>query len=100
MVCPVDSVLDLAVISVPEEAETLPEDCEPVWQEEETLRMMDLVEDELILAIPQIPMHRPGACAIGWENPDPDELEHQEQDGESDASNPFSVLKGLKSDNE
>lgn len=95
---PVDSALNLAVISVPDEAERLPEACEPVWLEAETLRMMDLVEEELILAIPQIPMHVPGACSTGWEDPDLDEVAQQGQDDGSDLSNPFSVLKGLKSD--
>ena len=97
---PVDTDLDLAVITVPEEAEKLPDGCEPVWMEEETLRMLDVVEDELILAIPQIPMHLPDACSTDWENPNLDEIADQDEKDASDTTNPFAVLKGLRSDKE
>lgn len=100
MVLPVAVVLDLAVIQVPEEADRLPESCDPVWVEEDTLRLLDLVEDELILAIPQVPKHDPDTCGIGGNIPLNGETAGQEQeDDASDKPNPFAVLAGLKSDN-
>lgn len=99
MVVPVSAVLDLAVVQVPEEAERLPESCDPVWVEEDTLRLLDLVEDELILAIPQVPRHEPDTCRIESNNPTNGETADQEQeDNASDKPNPFAVLAGFKSD--
>lgn len=97
MIYPVDAGLDLAVVKVPEEADTLPESCDPVWVEEDTLRLLDLVEDELILAIPQVPRHEEHACSIDWNNP-ADEVQDEQEDDLSDKPNPFAVLAGLKSD--
>lgn len=99
MTLPVDALLDLAVIQVPEEAERLPESCDPVWVEEDTLRLLDLVEDELILAIPQVPRHEPDLCRMADAHPVNGEATDQEQeDDASDKPNPFAVLAGLKSD--
>lgn len=99
MVLPVDAELDLAVIQVPEEADRLPESVDPVWVEEDTLRLLDLVEDELILAIPQVPRHEPDVCGIGDYIPVQEEVPSQEQEeNASDKPNPFAVLAGLKSD--
>lgn len=96
---PVDAVLNLAVVEVPEEADRLPDDVEPVWVEEDRLRLMDLVEDELILEIPQVPRHEDGLCETGWESaPDAVETAEDQQAGESDRPNPFAVLAGIKSD--
>ncbi len=95
---PVTAELDLAVIKVPEEAEHLPDSCEPVWVEEETLRLLNLVEDELILAIPQVPRHEDDACDVDWENPVDDIQAEQEDDLSDKKPNPFAVLAGLKSD--
>lgn len=95
----VDSELDLAVIQVPEEAERLPEDVDPVWVEEDTFRLMDLVEDELILAIPQVPRHEYGQCETGWQpETTGDEAVADRQTDESDKPNPFAVLAEIKSD--
>ncbi|AKH19619.1 YceD family protein [Sedimenticola thiotaurini] len=99
LVLPVDAVLDLAVIQVPEEADRLPESVDPVWVEEDTLRLLDLVEDELILAIPQVPRHEPDDCGTGSYTPAQEEMVSQgQEDDASDRPNPFAVLAGLKSD--
>lgn len=97
MICPVDAELDLAVVKVPEEADTLPDSCDPVWVEEDSLRLLDLVEDELILAIPQAPRHEENSCNMDWNNPI-DELQDKQEDDLSDKPNPFAILAGLKSD--
>jgi len=101
IVLPVDVELDLAVIEVPEEADRLPDEVEPVWIEGDTLRLMDLVEDELILAIPQVPRHEDGQCETDWQSK-PAEVKPDEarREDESDKPNPFAALAALKSEKE
>jgi uncharacterized protein len=45
----------LAVVESFEEQEQLPEHYEPVMAEQSQVAMLDLVEDELLLALPQVP---------------------------------------------
>lgn len=97
VIYPVDAELDLAVIRVPEEADTLPESCDPVWVEEDSLRLLDLVEDELILAIPHVPRHEEDACDVGWKNP-VEEVQAEQENDLSGKPNPFAVLAGFKSE--
>ena len=92
---PVDATLDLAVIEVPAEAETLPGSCEPVLVEDGRLRLLDIIEEELLLAVPQVPRHEAGVCAGAAQGAvagqDGDDTEHTEV-----PDNPFAVLSGMK----
>ena len=93
---PVDSKLDLVVIEVPAEAERIPATCEPVIAEDGRLSVLDLIEEELLLAIPQIPMHDAKDCSM-----DRIETIDDRQKGsrnESETVNPFAILSNLKSD--
>ncbi len=54
----VDSPVSLGVVTSIEEGDRLPEAFEPLLLEEERIPFSDIVEDELILAIPDIPKHR------------------------------------------
>ncbi len=85
----VDTQMELAVIEVPEEAELLPVECDPVW-----------VEDELILSIPQVPVHGQGECPVELDFESAENLDDfQAQADETDReNNPFAVLAGLKSE--
>ena len=94
---PVDARVRLAVIEVAAEAERLPEEYEPVLIEEDRLRLLDLVEEELLLAIPQIPRHETGQCGIAIESVDP---AASDQEADTRPANPFAVLASLKSDNQ
>lgn len=68
-------------VSGPDEAETL--------VVEGPLLLNELAEDELLLAMPMIPMHAEGTCAAP--------REHDEAPPEAvEKPNPFSVLRGLK----
>ena len=99
MLLPVDISLDLAVIEVPEEAERLPEETEPVQVEDGLIRLLDLVEEELILAIPQVPMHAREQCSTESADAMKDAAESSEQESVSETSdNPFAVLADLKKD--
>lgn len=79
---------ELAVVSSDEAAGSLPQSLDPVVVEHGTLSIADLVEDELILALPLAPMHQTGPCA--------EAAESGESEQRGDGENPFSVLKGLK----
>ncbi|MBS1211782.1 MAG: metal-binding protein [Proteobacteria bacterium] len=54
---PVNSRTTLAVVKSIDEANLLPESLEPLLMEEETIGLADLVEQELVLAVPPIPQH-------------------------------------------
>lgn len=56
--------------------------------------IIDLIEDELILTVPQFAMHAVGQCEIKTEFADPDDV--QSAQGE-EKINPFSILTQLKS---
>ena len=96
----IDSEINLAVIEVAEQAERIPDECDPVQAEDGLVRLLDIVEDELILAIPQVPMHEPNKCALVYDNSASDEIPELSQDSETAGSNPFAVLAQLKSKQE
>lgn len=96
MTLPVDARLDLVVIQVPAEAERIPEECEPVVAEDGALRIVDLVEEELLLAIPLVPMHAQEVCSIRTSGGD--ENEQMGDQEERNTENPFAILSSLKAD--
>lgn len=55
--------LSLAVVAGLDEADGLLEGYEPLLVTEGRIRLCDLIEDELLLALPQIPRHEGGSCA-------------------------------------
>jgi uncharacterized protein len=57
------------------------------------LDLIQLVEDEFILGLPQIPMHDPVDCSVKSDNMVFGEIP---DDVENDKPNPFDVLKNLK----
>jgi len=93
----VDSNVSLAMVEGYSEAEALPDRYDPVLVADTGVDPLRLVEDELLLALPQVPRHAPGQpCAGGkW-------LEEQAsvppEGGTADVktSNAFSVLAELK----
>jgi len=75
----------LAAITRAEQADELPEHYDPLLIEDPLVRPRDLIEDELLLAVPLIPKHPSehcgGAAAIA-----------DEASGEQARANPFAVL--------
>lgn len=72
--------------------EQIPGELEPILVEDGQVNLLALLEDEVMLALPQIPRHAGSECqrlqkpeSVNNENPRPQERE-----------NPFSVLAGLK----
>lgn len=57
-----DADIALALVKGLDEAGELPDDYDPLMLEERLIRSRDLLEDELLLGIPQIPMHPAGLC--------------------------------------
>ena len=90
---PVLATLDLALVSGLDEAGLLPEDLDPLLVPAEHLRLADLIEDELLLALPQIPRHELGDCPAGgrgWTS----EVAGQPV---AEGPHPFAMLGNLKS---
>ena len=58
--------------------------------EDEVVRPVDIIEDELLLLIPQLPMHSDPVCIIETEFGDGQPRQEQERE------NPFAVLASLK----
>jgi uncharacterized protein len=82
----------LGLIVREEEEAGLPEGYEPLMVENDHLRPADVIEDELLLALPLIPV-KPGAAEseLVWSS-GPD----IEPEPEPERENPFSVLGRLK----
>jgi uncharacterized protein len=76
----------LGIVSSNEEIDRLPDGYEPILVTGEPLRTFDVVEDEVLLAVPVIPLHEGvDSCESGYVNQPRAEKE-----------NPFSVLEKLK----
>lgn len=89
-----DTECDVGFVASDEAAKNLPRHYEPVILDDEALDLHALIEDELLLALPVVPMHPMGTCQHppGYQ---PDEAEPEE---EAEKPNPFSVLAKLKRD--
>jgi uncharacterized protein len=55
--CPLDVAVSLGLVRNEAAADRLPDEYEPLLVAEGFIRVSDLVEDELLLALPQIPRH-------------------------------------------
>ncbi|PRB82216.1 YceD family protein [Pseudomonas sp. MYb185] len=94
VVLALDTECDVGFVASDEAAKNLPRHYEPVIVDEEALDLHALIEDELLLALPAVPMHPMGTCQHppGYQ---PDTAEPEE---EAERPNPFSVLAKLKRD--
>lgn len=81
--------LDLRLVSSEEEEERLMQDCEPYWVQDDELALRELLEDELLLALPMLP--RCDSCENIVNGAAP-AVPEQEPRRES----PFAALKKLK----
>ena len=89
---PVDKDFKLGLVTSLEQADRLSSDCEPLLLKDEKVLLNDLVEDELLLALPDFPRHN-NDCM-------PEEKDKEttinNNDKQLNANNPFSVLADLK----
>ncbi len=84
----VDIPVNLGVVSSREQADRLAEEFDPLWLEEDRLALKDIVEDEILLALPDFPKHQTQCLARGSEPPAADVATRSD--------NPFSILAQLK----
>jgi uncharacterized protein len=92
---PVKANLALAFVEGMDQAGQLPDRLDPCLVEDGGVSFRDLIEDELLLALPQVAMHAAGACpnlAAGRSDDKPVTAEGRSGD------NPFAVLAELKRD--
>jgi uncharacterized protein len=89
----VDSPIRLAVVQSLDEADILPEDFEPLLLEEDAMPLADIIQDELLLALPPIPQHE--QCDA-WAEPAP---QAPIMVAPAPRENPFAVLAALKKQN-
>lgn len=87
----IDLAFKLAVVSSLEEADKLEIDCEPLLLDGEKISLNDLIEDEILLAIPDYPKHGYD-CIPRHRSKDP----AFDDNGQTETNNPFSVLAKLK----
>lgn len=88
------STLSLAVVFSDAEAERLPPELDPLLCGDEPLSVVDLVEEELLLLLPQEAKHASGICAEqhAWQSGD----DAAPASGSATEGNPFGVLEQLK----
>jgi uncharacterized protein len=96
----IDSASLLVVVSGPEEAARLPDEVDPLLVDGDAgLALRSLIEDELILAIPPAPVHRPDECAVSLDDLNAAHAGIPESEGAED-EHPFAALAGLKRDSD
>ena len=83
----------LAVVDGPDEAERLPDGLEPLLTDEGRVALRALVEDELILSVPNAPRHTAEDCAIDLTRINDGAVG---ADVVPQAPSPFAVLAALK----
>ncbi|WP_221795053.1 YceD family protein [Oceanobacter mangrovi] len=87
----VDSQFSLGLVFDDEQAKQLPRSLEPVEMDENgILDLWEVVEDEVLLALPMFPMHSESECRI--QQPEPENT----TSGNEKRPNPFDVLAQLK----
>jgi uncharacterized protein len=59
---PLSSESRVGLVESMEQADRLPADAEPVWIEDRKVDLDEIVEEELLLALPLVPLHEPGAA--------------------------------------
>lgn len=93
----VSSKVQLGIVPTREAAEHLPDNYEPLVRDEETT-IVSLLEDELILALPIVTMHKIEDCPMGkaFSKKMADDRETEQDDASTGRSNPFAVLAQLK----
>ncbi|MFM8333478.1 MAG: YceD family protein [Candidatus Methylumidiphilus sp.] len=84
----VRSEVRLGVVKTIAEADLLPESYEPLLLEGDTIPLADIVQEELLLAVPSIPQHAQCGPAV----PAPQEMAMEP----AKRPNPFAVLAKLK----
>jgi len=86
----INSEFLLGLVASDEQAAQLPRQYEPVLVENDHLALIPVIEDELLLSLPQVVYHEEGDCPVSR-----DQLQSGAE-AEMERHNPFSVLGALK----
>jgi uncharacterized protein len=89
---PVNASIGLALIRRDEEADALPDHLDPWLVADDRVQPLEMIEDELLLAIPQIPRHPSGSCRAR-SDPGPDA---SIIGGADEPRQPFAILATLR----
>jgi len=95
MTLPISIEMDLGIVASDEAVKRLPEYYEPLIVGDKPLSVAEMVEEEIMLALPAVPRHEPGVCVAA--NTASGERPEDGNDKESSSNNPFAVLARLKS---
>ena len=95
---PIKIDFQVAFVRTEDEMERLPEGYEATLIDNTTMMLSDIIEDEILLALPSIPKHLDESCS-----PDNIEVDWGSQKNEPDTEseereNPFDILASLKTD--
>ena len=90
---PIHSECDYAVVKEGANTQSVPQGYDVLELGEDPLDLLALVEEELLLALPIVPMHDPKDCQQPAGH-----IEPESSEDEVTRSNPFSVLAQLKRD--
>ncbi|TCT20827.1 YceD family protein [Thiobaca trueperi] len=99
VVIEIDVPLRLGLLHTEQAVESLADDLDPLVVGDEPLHPLDLIEDELLLAIPVVPRHDSGLCQPPDLSVVPaarESVAKVEQDEAVDPPHPFAVLAALK----
>ncbi len=89
MIYDLESSFSLSPVNSDAEAERLPESYEPLLKANDLIVILDMIEEELLLVLPLVPMHPSAVCSVKLTvSSDKPEL--------SQKANPFAALKKLK----
>ncbi len=85
MVYPVDAQVIWSPVKSETQADELPAQYEPCLMQADSLNILDVVEEELLLSLPLVPMHNEAECSV--------KLPNEKQDADPIKSHLFEVLK-------
>jgi uncharacterized protein len=93
----VDAPIRLLLVQGPDLAQDPPEPYEALPVVDGRVTVAELIEDELLLALPQIPIHGVGLCHTALQDQSPRTASTELA---QDRSNPFAVLGGWKTESQ
>ena len=92
---PLETDFSLALVHDESSIDRVPEGYEPLLLEDEAMSVPNLLEDELLLAMPLVPMHEADCSDYLQQQKVRQQAEQVQKVAEKDAKNPFAVLKDL-----
>lgn len=84
----VSQTVDLVAVWTDEQSRSVPRDLDP-WEAGESANLFELVEDEILLALPLVAKHPPGQCQA------PEIHDQESPEPKEERQKPFGILKEL-----